>query len=174
MRFHEQLKQPTTPAHDRACLEVMRMPTPSVLAVFFPNWRWESLALVTLKWFPEEPVREPHRGNLVGFIDLTALVNWESDKGEPHGAYLGIEVKTPGESMGNVMRQVNAYRGGLIRCEHLPMTYGQVDAFAASRFRLSQVALALPRDEITEDVKQLTTGVPLIAWPVDEFEALTD
>ena len=73
MRFHEQLKKPTTAAHDRAVAAVMKMPLPDVLAGFFPSWDRNSLNFVELEWFPEEPVRETHRGNLVGFIDLAAL-----------------------------------------------------------------------------------------------------
>jgi|HubBroStandDraft_1064217.scaffolds.fasta_scaffold46989_4 hypothetical protein len=185
MRFHEQLKQPTTPAHDRACLEVMKLPAASVLVAFFPELIGVLLSDVTLKWFPEEPVREPHRGNLVGFIDLAAQLEWEASEeekryDEARGVWqkrsvpvgyrmrVGIEVKTSAESMGNSVRQVKTYRGGIVRCNQIPMSYGQVNLNAVPYgCRLTEVALALPEDEITEDVRLLATGVPLIGWGRD-------
>jgi hypothetical protein len=95
MRFHEQLKQPTTPAHDRACLEVMKIPADCTAKVFLPEWSWESLELVTLTWFPEEPVREPHRGNLVGFVDLLARLKWtDSEEVEDYDSGRGPGVKS--------------------------------------------------------------------------------
>jgi hypothetical protein len=173
-RFHEQLKQPATLAHDRACAEIMKLPKSSVLSTFFPTWSRASLECVSLEWCPEEPVREPHRGNLVGFIDLAALVQWVGADKEDRQRYLGIEVKTSAESIGNAVRQAKTYRGGLVRCSHVPMTYGQVDLNRTYAYRLADVALALPRDEITEEVRLLTTGVPLIAWPLPDTFGLDD
>jgi hypothetical protein len=171
MRFHEQLKKPSTPEHDRACVAVMKMPLPDVLEGFFPKWDRSLLNFVELEWLPEEPVREPHRGNLVGFVDLLARATWTSNE-KGYDALFGIEVKTPGESMGNSLRQVKAYRGGLVCCSHLPMSYGQVIQSEIRSFQLDAVALAIPQGEITDDVRLLATGVPLISVP--EFEAVKD
>lgn len=173
-RFHEQLKAPTTPAHDRACIEVMKMPTYAVLGAFFPKRDPGSFQHVELTWFPAEPVRESHRGNLTGFVDLAALVTWKSADGEDQGGYIGIEVKTSAASIGNAVRQVKTYRGGLVRCSHIPMDYGQVQQHRVRSCQLRNVALALPQGTITEEVRLLTTGVPLIEWPADEFGPVSD
>jgi len=180
MRLHEQLKMPTTPEHDRACATIMSMPIRDTVRLL--GLGIDEATEFKYGWHPEEPVREAHRGNLVGFVDLLLTVSWETKDGdsdfvERHRAFAGIEVKTAAElkSIGSAVRQVKTYRGGLVMSgEHIPTQYGLVSPHAGNR--LTVVALAVPVEEASTDeaarvLVPLTKGVPLLLYEATPAES---